>query len=183
MRAKKLKRKRNATSLQYTAITRTRGCEEVIRQRAEEKNIEVFFKGHAKNRLYFRCSPERWIRFKKNISDLCFFELPVPLPNHIRRSIVKNLQKATINKFDLERAHTARRILAEITTVQDVNTSRPVDRTRLAKPSADNTEPTVNTVKQQSSSKLKRLMQGLKKHVDRVPLFKKQKGNLRMACS
>jgi hypothetical protein len=129
--------------LQFTVVSRDLECEKAIRQKAEDRNIKVFTKGRAKNRLYFSCSQERWDQLYPQIKTLCFFEHPVSCPAHIRKTILQNLKSAADSKINLVLAEKAKALLGTINKKPDADTSQVQDysATTPAAPSVDSPKP------------------------------------------
>jgi hypothetical protein len=95
------KRKRNISPEQiFTVVANDGPSIEIIEQKAGQNAVEVFRRGHAKNRLYFRCVPEKKEPFLKEISGLCFWEPAVTPPNSILRRYRRDLLKTAINRLD-----------------------------------------------------------------------------------
>ena len=182
MRIKKRKRKVNG-KLKFTVVSKDDACSEIIKQKAQEDNIDVFHKGHAKGRLYFRCSPEQWSDFIENINDLCFCESAVIPPSHVQKCIRKNLQKAALNKLDKVSAQTALRILTETNTNKDKSVSQPHAEIGAVKPSVDNNKSAANIKQYPKLTMLKAVIHSLKKCGNLTRFFRKQKRHYAAACS
>jgi hypothetical protein len=121
------KRKRKITPEQiFTVVAKDGPSIEIIEQRAGQNAIEVFRRGHAKNRLYFRCVPEKKEPFLNEISDLCFWEPAVTPPNSILRGYRRNLLKMAVNRLDKNAAQAALKILME----QNVDKGNPEPATQ-----------------------------------------------------
>jgi hypothetical protein len=169
------KRKRKITlGLEFTIVAKDGPSVATIEQKAGQNKIEVFRKGHAKNRLYFRCMPETKDLFLKDISNLCFGESIVIPPNSIRKHIRKNLVKAATNKLDKVAARAALKIL----------TGESADRNKLATLTHAESEPAKISSCNNSAASikptpkptiLKLVIQGLKNFISRVRFFIKPK--------
>jgi hypothetical protein len=167
------KRKRRVTLEQeFTVVSKDGPSVGNIEQKAMENNIAVFRRGHAKNRLYFRCVPEKKNQFLKDISDLCFWETAVIPPSSIQRHIGRNLAKVAVSKFDKVKAKAA------LKTKKIADSNRPACLTHAGaepvKPSF-NSNSTAETKPIPKPAILKSVINGLKNHVSHIRFFMKPK--------
>lgn len=118
------KRQRKIDGFEFTVKALDSDCEQIITQKAKDHRINVFRKGHAKYRLYFICSQEKWHRFCRKIRNLCFIEPPVLSPAWLRKTMLRNLQETAACSFNPVRARKALGLLAAINAEPDVTPSQ-----------------------------------------------------------
>lgn len=173
MLVKKRKRK-IILEQEFTVVAKDGTSAEIIEQKARQNKIELFRKGYAKNRLYFRCMPEKKGQFLKDIGDLCFWESAVTPPNGILRHYRRNLLKTAVNRLDKKAAQVALKVL----TGKSADNNDPVSATQIesepAKTSLYNN--TATSIKPSPKPTiLKSVIHGLKTYVSRVRFFIKPK--------
>jgi hypothetical protein len=169
------KRKRKVTLEQeFTVVSKDGPSVEVIEQKARQNNIAVFRKGHARNRLYFRCVPKKKDQFLKDIGDICFWESAVTLPNRILRHFRRKLLKTAVNRLDKKAAQATLKVL--MGKIADSN--KPACLTHAGaepvKPSSNsNSATSIKPIPRPTI--VKSVIHGLKNYVSRVRFFIKPK--------
>lgn len=118
------KRQRKIDGFEFTVKALDSDCEQIITQKAKEHRINVFRKGHAKNRLYFACPTKTWRRFRNDIKSMCIIEPPVPSPAWLRKTMLRNLQETAACSFNPVRVRKALDLLAAINAEPDVTPSQ-----------------------------------------------------------
>jgi hypothetical protein len=161
-------RKREITLEQeFTVVAKDGPSIEIIEQKAGQKAIEVFRRGHAKNRLYFRCMPEKKEPFLTEISDLCFWEPAVTPPNSILRRYRRDLLKTVVNRLDKNATQAALKILTE----NKADNGNPGTATQTESEPAETVlydKPAVSIKHSPKPSKLKSVIHVLKNCISRV---------------
>lgn len=165
MKIKKRKRKAS-TEEQFTVVGKDSSSVEIIEQLARHRKIEVSRKGHAKNRLYFRCVPEKKEQFLNEISDLCFWESAVVPPKRILRRFRNSLLNVTTNRLDNKTAQDALNVAVEKSGNSEnppfvTKTMSEQTKTFLSNTSAINIKPSI----------LKSAICGLKSCISQVRFF------------
>lgn len=106
---------------EYMVTARNDDCCRTIQQMGKGYRLGFFAKGHAKNRLYFKCVEKKWKRFYDNIRHLCIADNLVACPAWLQKTILKNLEKSSTNRFWSNRAKKATEILRTISAVHDAS--------------------------------------------------------------
>lgn len=173
MHIKERKRK-IPTEQEFTVVANDGPSIEIIEHKAGQNAIEVFRRGHAKNRLYFRCVPEKKEPFLKEISDLCFCEPAVTLPNSILRRYRRDLLKTAVNRLDKNAAQAALKILTE----NKAGNGNPATATQTESEPAETSlydKPAVSVKQSPKPSIPKSVIDALKNFMSRVRFFIKPK--------
>ena len=114
---KKIKRRRRQPvnkELEHTVTAKDSHCEQTIQRIAKNHHLSFNRKGHAKNRLYFKCAEKTWNRFYADIRHLCIADNLVACPTWLQKTILENLKKASKNRLWPKHAQKAIEILKTI---------------------------------------------------------------------
>ena len=138
---KKMKRRKRQvinSDFEHMVTARNDNCRQTIQQISKDHRIGFFTKGHAKNRLYFKCAEKRWNRFYADIRHLCFADNLVTCPTWLQKTMLKNLKKSSNNRLWPDRAQKAIEILKAISKKHDAPEAAVNIQPSTAAPSTQN---------------------------------------------
>jgi hypothetical protein len=105
--------------LEFSVTAKDDVGEEKIKQKAKRYRLRIYKKGHARNRIYVKCSEKKWLHFYKDIKDACTHDGAGRCPAKLQRAMWKNLCRTSYNRINPVRAGIARYLLETIESEAD----------------------------------------------------------------
>lgn len=170
-------------TLEYAVTAKDSLGEETIKLKAKEHSLNCFRKGHAKNRLYFRCTEESWNHFYGEVKHLCLVDGPGRCPAGLQKKMLKNLHAAAHSRIDLLRAERAKALLAIMKRTADQGASQEQAKTDKVDARIRANEQPLKSTPTVCSRRRNSLSNAFRKCVNHVRTFVSRKKHLQPANS
>lgn len=145
---KYIKPRRRRLKTKHLFVARAKGSESenTICEKARAWKVEVSTKGHARHRLYFECSEEKWSKFYSEIKGLCFLEPSVKCPRRVRKRILANFRKTANYKFSPARERSVQLLERISSEVQAEEPKTDREQVSASVPASDSKPPDLTKV-------------------------------------